>query len=160
MNFKKLGNKYPVFKRKEIKEHFCEPSTRGGNAEKMINNISGARNEVRNIFLQLKNTYVETLENLERLLPDSGYAIHCSLEQMRRIAKDYLYIKQLRNIANHANSDSNTDDSAELMDYLCGEADYYQKPEKTNIKQISDVILKGIAHIEEAEEHLHREPKK
>ncbi|MBS1335410.1 MAG: hypothetical protein HP054_07125, partial [Blautia sp.] len=74
--------------------------------------------------------------------------------------KDYLYIKQLRNIANHANSDSNTDDSAELMDYLCGEADYYQKPENTNMKQISDVILKGIAHIEKAEEHLHREQKK
>lgn len=160
MNFKKLGNKYPVFKRKEIKKHFCEPSTWGGNAEKMINNISGAPKEVRNIFLQLKNTYVETLENLENLLTDSGYTIHCFLEQMRRIAKDYLYIKQLRNIANHANSDSNTDDSAELMDYLCGEADYYQKPENTNMKQISDVILKGIAYIEKTEEHLQREQKK
>lgn len=162
--FEKLGNKYPVFKNKEIKNYFSTDKKQGKNAQKMINLISNDE-KIQSIFLQVKaakekNTYAETLENLEKWLPDSGYTIHCSLEQMRRIAKDYLYIKQLRNIANHANSDSNTDDSAELMDYLCGEADYYQKPEKTNIKQISDVILKGIAHIEEAEEHLHREPKK
>lgn len=164
-NFRKLGEKYPVFQNKEIKNHFSDKRNRGNNIQKMVNRLSKEKDEIQNIFLQVKvveekNIYEETLENLEKLLPDSGYTLHCSVEQMSRIAKDYLYIKQLRNIANHASSDSKVDKSKGLLDYLCGEADYYQKPENTNMKQISDVILKGIAHIEKAEEHLHREQKK
>lgn len=94
-------------------------------------------------------TYVRTLRDLPGLLPGSGYEAVCSPEQLAGISRDYLYIKALRNMANHAN-DRPTDDQDELMDYL---AEYgYAHPANATLSDIRDAILDALDRLREAEE--------
>ena len=94
-------------------------------------------------------TYVRTLSNLTGLLPGSGYEAVCSLEELARISRDYLYIKALRNMANHA-SDRPTDNQDDLMDYL--EENGYAHPSGASLSDIKEAILTALDHLDEAEE--------
>lgn len=91
-----------------------------------------------------RGDYVRTLQNLERLLPGSGYEVLCPMEQIKTIARDYLYIKALRNMTNHAN-DTGTSDQRRLMDYL---AQYgYQPLESVTLERLHRVILDALDHL-------------
>ena len=68
---------------------------------------------------------------------------------MKRIAKDYVYVKQLRNMANHANEKA-LGEGGELLEYLY--KDGYQNLRDTNMKQISEMIKECIKHIEQEDD--------
>ena len=94
-------------------------------------------------------SYIRTLRDLPQLLPGSGYEAACSFEQLAQISRDYLYIKALRNMANHAN-DRPTDDQDELISYL---AEYgYTHPAAASLSVIKEAILAALNHLHEAEE--------
>ena len=90
---------------------------------------------------------VETIVDMGKILPYSGYHLNRAYptEQMQTIARDYLYIKQIRNMTNHAN-DEGTSDLHLLMDYLvkCG----YQPLEEVTAAYIKQVIEKALKHLE------------
>lgn len=48
---------------------------------------------------------VDTIENLELLLPESNYKVRSDIDDMKNFCRDYLYIKTLRNMTNHALSE-------------------------------------------------------
>lgn len=118
---------------------------------KMINMLTTAGNAVWSIFLEgdYKNKTVLTLENMEKLLPNSDYCLQCSYPKMKRIAKDYVYVKQLRNMANHANEEA-LGEGGELLEYLY--KDGYQNLRDTNVKQINKIIKECIKHIEQEDD--------
>ena len=94
-------------------------------------------------------TYVQTLRNLPGLLPGSGYEAVCSPEQLARISRDYLYIKALRNMTNHAN-DRPTDDQDGLLNYL---AEYgYAHPANLSLDDIKSAVLAALDHLRDAGE--------
>ena len=122
---------------------------------KMINMLTTAGNAVWSTFLGIseggdyKDKVVLTLENMEKLLPNSDYCLQCSYLKMKRIAKDYVYVKQLRNMANHANEEA-LGEGGELLEYLY--KDGYQNLRDTNVKQISEMIKECIKHIEQEDD--------
>lgn len=92
---------------------------------------------------------VRTLRNLPDLLPESGYSAACSPERLAQISRNCLYIKALRNMANHAN-DRPTDDRNELMDYLAENG--YAHPATVSLSGIEDAILTALEHLQGAGE--------
>lgn len=95
------------------------------------------------------NSYVQTLRNLPQLLPGSGYVAVCSPEQLARISRDYLYIKALRNMANHAN-DRPADDQDEVLNYL---AEFgYQNPADLSLSDIRNAVLTALDNLQQARE--------
>lgn len=91
-----------------------------------------------------KPDYITTLRHLEKLLPNSGYEVKCSLEQIETISRDYLYIKALRNMTNHAN-DSGTSEQERLMQYL--EEYGYQPLEQVTVNDMRRVILQALDNL-------------
>lgn len=92
------------------------------------------------------NSYVLTLRNLDKLLPNSGYKTKLSPERLAEIARDYLYIKTLRNLTNHANDDI-TSEQTDLINYLL---EYnYEHPRNTTLTYIKDVITRSLKHLNE-----------
>lgn len=47
--------------------------------------------------------YVKTIENLDEVLKNSPYRLNAPTEQMQHILRDYIYLKMVRNMINHAN---------------------------------------------------------
>lgn len=90
------------------------------------------------------HTYVETLDNLSWLVKDSGYRVLCDLDQMHTICMDYLYIKMLRNMTNHANSEG-TEDQEELLNYL--ESFGYEPIDRISSEAMRQAILDGLDHL-------------
>lgn len=90
-------------------------------------------------------SYVETLENLEYLIKDSGYQVLCPIDQMHRICMDYLYIKMVRNMTNHANSEG-VEDQTELMRYL--ESFGYESIDRISVKSVRTALLSGLDHLQ------------
>lgn len=90
------------------------------------------------------HSYVETLKNLDKVVKDSDYRVVCSLDQMRMICMDYLYIKMLRNMTNHANSEG-TEEQEELLDYL--ESFGYAPINKISSEAMRQAILDGLDHL-------------
>ncbi len=90
------------------------------------------------------NYHVLTLQHLEELLPRSGYTAKCSLDRLAVIARDYLYIKALRNITNHANDDI-TEEQEPLIRYLseCG----YKYPRDVTLSDLKETILQSLDHL-------------
>ena len=90
---------------------------------------------------------IETIVDMGKILPYSGYKLNpaYSTPQMQTIARDYLYIKQLRNMTNHAN-DEGTSDIDLLMEYLvkCG----YHPLEEVTAAYIRQVIENALKHLE------------
>ena len=92
----------------------------------------------------MKADYVSTLQHLEQLLHGSGYEILCPMEQIQTVARDYLYIKTLRNLANHAN-DTGTSGQRRLMSYLKPYG--YYPLETITLEQMRQSILDGLDHL-------------
>ena len=90
------------------------------------------------------HTYVVTLQNLEELIWHSGYRVLCSIDQLRTICMDYLYIKMLRNMANHAKSDA-TEEQRELIEYLVSVG--YDPISRLSSDAIRQAILNGLDHL-------------
>lgn len=91
-----------------------------------------------------KGTYLSTLRHLEQLLPGSGYQVLCPMDQMETIVRDYLYIKSLRNLANHANDTGGANQLA-IMEEL---GPYGYPPlETVTLKQIGQIILSALDHL-------------
>lgn len=91
-----------------------------------------------------KGDYISTLRHLEKLLPNSGYTPICPMEQIKTIARDYLYIKMLRNLTNHAN-DTGTPDQQQLMAYL--EPYGYPPLETITLEQMRQAIWDALDHL-------------
>lgn len=123
--------------------------------KKMINMLVTENTKILPAFFGItkegkyEDTNVLTLENMEKLLPDSDYCLQCPYPKMKRIAKDYVYVKQLRNMANHANEKA-LGEGGELLEYLY--KDGYQNLRDTNVKQISEMIKECIKHIEQEDD--------
>ena len=123
-------------------------------AEKMMRSVGSynksqlailLERDIQDIPLKKKPDCITTLQNLEELLPDSGYEVKCSIEQIKTISRDYLYIKALRNMVNHAN-ESRTTAQNRLMCYL---EDYgYQPLEQITINEMRRVILQALDHLQ------------
>lgn len=122
-------------------------------AQSMLKNVGVFNRELLGLLLETEGApkppagrgdYVRTLEHLEELLPGSGYEVVCPVEQLKTIARDYLYIKALRNLANHAN-DTGTQSQQALMSYL---AQYgYQPLEEVSLGRMRQVLLDGLDHL-------------
>ena len=91
------------------------------------------------------NYHAQTIEHLEKLLPGSGYKPRCSLEQLQAILQDYLYIKALRNMTNHANHEGTSTQNS-LMAYL---APYgYQPLEEVSLQDLKDTLDTALRHLQ------------
>lgn len=92
-----------------------------------------------------KDYTVTTLEHLDELLPRSYFIVRCSVDKLRTIATDYLYIRALRNMTNHAN-DQATESQKQIEEYLvyCG----YKRLDQVTAKDVSRTILKALEHLQ------------
>ena len=75
-------------------------------------------------------------------LEDSDFKLKCSIDVIKDISRDYMYIKAIRNSVNHANSESN---QVELMEYLkeCN-PERYIDIDKVNINDIKKIVVSAI----------------
>ena len=88
--------------------------------------------------------YVDTIEHLKDMLVRSGYKLRCPISQMQQICRDYLYIKTLRNMMNHAN-DAGTQGQQDLTNYL---SEYgYVLLEDTSAETLRQAVLQGIQNL-------------
>jgi len=91
-----------------------------------------------------KDYTVTTLEYLDEVLPYSYFNAVCSVSQLRDILMDYLYIRMLRNMINHAN-DQSTQSQSQLMDYL---SDYrYKRLDSVTAKDIKEALNQGLKNL-------------
>ena len=120
----------------------------------MLNSLGGANQNVLLSFLELygkteekayKDRNVVTLEHMEELIAESDFVLGCSCGRMKKVAMDYIYVKRLRNMTNHANDES-LGDGKELMEYLYEQG--YPRLEDTTLRQISEAILGYVETIE------------
>lgn len=92
-----------------------------------------------------KDYTVRTLEHLEDVLPQSYFQAGCSMMRLREILMDYLYIRMLRNMINHAN-DQITASQRQLMDYL---ADAGYKPiDQVRADDVRHALERGLKHLQ------------
>ncbi len=107
--------------------------------------------------------YVDTiryLEGMHQLGQGSrygnffGYKLLCSVSQMQQVCRDYLYVKTVRNMMNHAN-DTATQDQKELSEYLAGHG--YVPLESVSADGLRQAILRGVQHLKprEGKEQIH-----
>lgn len=136
---------------KEFLAPLGEFKNKAASPEGMLRNVGVYKREYLERLLEqnagvepIRADYVSTLQHLEELLPGSGYEVLCPMEQIKTIARDYLYIKALRNLANHAN-DTGTSSQKRLMDYL-GPYGYHPL-ETVTLKQMRQAILDGLDHL-------------
>lgn len=80
-----------------------------GKSDTEINTVPETSDVVR------KDTQINTIENMSELINGSGYELNVSVEEMQDICRDYLYIKTVRNMINHANDETT---SKERQNYL------------------------------------------
>ena len=92
-----------------------------------------------------KDYTVTTLERLEEFLPHSYFTTQYPIERLRVIVMDYLYIRALRNMTNHAN-DQETGSQRQLMTYLSGYG--YQRLDEVRAQDIAGAILRALEHLQ------------
>lgn len=91
-----------------------------------------------------KDYTVTTMEHFEELLPYSYFIPKCPVPQLRIIAMDYLYIRVLRNMINHAN-ERETESQKQIMDYL---SDYrYKRLEEVTAEDVKRTLMNGLDHL-------------
>ena len=91
-----------------------------------------------------KDYTVTTMEHFEELLPYSYFIPKCPVPQLRTIAMDYLYIRVLRNMINHAN-ERETESQKQIMDYL---SDYrYKRLEEVTAEDVKRMLMNGLDHL-------------
>lgn len=93
-----------------------------------------------------KDYTVTTLEHLEELMPRSYFTTKCSPDRLRAIVMDYLYIRALRNMTNHAN-DQETESQKQLMDYLNQSSPNYKRLDTVKAADIRRVLNDALEHL-------------
>ena len=93
----------------------------------------------------MRTGYGKTISRLAELMPLCGYQSNCSIKQLQKVLNDYVYIRTIRNMTNHAN-DTNTSDQRALMNDL--EKSGYTSPEKMGSREIGDRLLKALDQID------------
>ncbi len=89
--------------------------------------------------------YTMTLKNFRTLLPASDYrCIDCTETQLVDALKDYVYVKALRNMTNHANVESSSDQKIQ-MKYL--NTNGYKVLEEVTSGDIRDILLKAVERV-------------
>lgn len=89
--------------------------------------------------------WVSTLKEFGQLVDASGYTVKCaSLEDFERILRDYLWVKTLRNMSNHASAD--IDERFQILeDYL---AEYqYPSFHQVKMKELRETILRAMERL-------------
>lgn len=91
-----------------------------------------------------QETVVLTLEHFDELLPYSYFTTNGSTDRLCAIAQDYLYIRTLRNMINHAN-DQTVGFQKELDEYFreCG----YPPLESVGASGIAAILRKALDHL-------------
>lgn len=102
------------------------------------------RHSLRTLDDNSPMVYVDTIEHLKDMLVQSGYKLRCPISQMQQICRDYLYIKTLRNMMNHAN-DAGTQGQQDLTNYL---SEYgYVLLEDASAETLRQAVLQGIQNL-------------
>ena len=85
------------------------------------------------------------LSRLQQKMEQSGlFQFHCSYMAMHDILTDYLYIRSIRNMINHAN-DSGTENQKDLEKYLSGlSSPRYKKLEALSVQDIKKALLTAL----------------
>ena len=94
-----------------------------------------------------KDPTVTTLEYLEELMPHSYFTTQYSIDRLKTIAMDYLYIRALRNMINHAN-DQETGSQQQLMEYLNQQTPAYKRLDEVKASDIRATILSALDHLQ------------
>lgn len=89
----------------------------------------------------MKTKYGRTISRLAELMPLCGYQSNCSIKQLQKVLNDYVYIRIIRNMTNHAN-DTSTSDMRDL------EKSGYTPPEKMGSREIGDQLIKALNQID------------
>ena len=94
----------------------------------------------------LKDPFVVTLTYFEKLFDDSYFTTEkVSVARLKDILMDYLYIRAIRNMINHAN-DQETESQQQLLEYL---NDFgYKRLGDLKPADIRKVILKALEHLQ------------
>ena len=89
--------------------------------------------------------HLRTMEYLEKLLSNERYneryKVNCSMEKLHRILCDYLYIKALRNMTNHASGTVGSY-KKDQMEYLNGQG--YPPLNEVTLTQVKDIMLEAL----------------
>ena len=85
-----------------------------------------------------------TIEHLEECLPGSGYEPKVPVEQLQAIARDYLYIKALRNMTNHAGGEETAEQEL-LMEYLAPFG--YRPLEEIAAAEVGEVLRESLGRL-------------
>ncbi len=102
-----------------------------------------------NIGRKSGKNYIETLSDFERVLQQSDFEAKCPINQLRDIFMDYLYIRILRNMANHANEKPSESKRA-LLHYLKDEGykDMNDSNDPIKVEDVKAVIRTALKHLE------------
>ena len=82
---------------------------------------------------------------MKQLVSNSKYHLNCQVSEMQKIARDYLYIKSLRNLANHAN-ESTTNGQDKMMGYL--EEYGYNRLDDVTLDDLREILRKNLNDLE------------
>lgn len=91
-----------------------------------------------------KDYTVTTLEYMEEVLPYSYFNAVCPVSQLRDILMDYLYIRMLRNMINHANN-QHTPSQQQLVGYLSNFG--YKPPDQAGAQDIRNALTQGLRNL-------------
>ncbi len=95
-----------------------------------------------------RNSYVLTIRNLDSLLPQSGYSSGCSTDRLAQICTDYIYIKMLRNLTNHAGEEV-TAEWDPMLDFLRERGDYIM-PDELTMDGLKDMLDMCLSHLQQS----------
>lgn len=129
--------------------------------DKMLNQVDTCPGKYMDVLFQSKqgsatdsaaeknadndNVYIQTVESMKQLVSNSKYKLNCSVSEMQKIARDYLYVKALRNLANHAN-ESTTNGQDKMMEYL--EKHNYIRLDDVTLDNMSEILRKNLNDLE------------
>lgn len=140
-------------------ERFCKNEGQSAikNAEKFINSIASKTNDLKCKLLEIEcigdedfdkseNTYVNTIKNMEYLVENSNYELKCSVDTMKAVCTDYMYIKSIRNMTNHAND--KTTQNEKLIEYFLETkydgVNYYPDLNEIQVEDIKNIVLHAL----------------
>lgn len=128
------------------------------NVEKFINHISCINEKLIYILLEKsdsvlnalndknngewEDTQIKTIENMSKLIKGSDYELKISVEEMQDICRDYLYIKTVRNMINHANDETT---SKECKKYLKDKE--YPDIDSVSTDELKEIIRRALKRL-------------
>lgn len=80
-------------------------------------------------------------------MPRSYFVTQYPFDRLKTIVMDYLYIRALRNMTNHAN-DQETGSQKQLMEYLSAENPAYKRLDEVKAEDIRRTILTALDHLQ------------